>query len=92
MTKNKAIETSFQAAAVVLCLAAVYFWSEGNWDRTYLSAVFGCLCFFLSIRFQVKERIRLRAEEQARELPRGDGFTAADSEFERTREQSDNQK
>ena len=58
----------FQILAVVLAGAAAYFLWTGNKDYTFISVVLGCLSFFLSIRFQVKERNRIReAERQAAE-------------------------
>jgi hypothetical protein len=35
--------------------AGVLFWL-GNTDGMFIAAVLGAVCFFLSIRFQIKER------------------------------------
>ena len=56
----------FQILAVVLAAVAAYFLWAGNNDGAFVSAVVGCVAFFLSIRFQVKERNRLREEERER--------------------------
>ena len=90
MTKNRIIEVSFQAAAGVLALAAVYFWSQENTDGVYLAAVAGCVCFFIGIRFQVKESIRKREiEEQQELLDSGDYFRPAGEEFESRRREEE---
>jgi hypothetical protein len=60
------MERIFQIVAVVLAGIAAYFLWVGNKDGAFVSAVLGCVAFFLSVRFQVKERNRIReAEAQA---------------------------
>lgn len=54
----------FQILAVVLAGAAAYFLWVGNKDYTFVSVVLACLSFFLSIRFQVKERNAIRERER----------------------------
>ncbi|HJS50797.1 MAG TPA: hypothetical protein VJ781_02770 [Pyrinomonadaceae bacterium] len=54
----------FQILAVALAGVAAYFLWAGNRDAFFASAVFGAVSFFLSIRFQVKERNQKRAAEQ----------------------------
>ncbi len=54
------MERLFQILAIVLAAAAAFFFWNGNKDGAFISAVFGCVSFFLSIRTQVKERNRLR--------------------------------
>lgn len=55
------MERVFQILAVVLAaVAGVFFWL-GNTDGLFIAAVIGAVCFFLSIRFQVKKRMRSRA-------------------------------
>lgn len=53
--------------AVILAGAAAYFIWAGNKDGAFISAVLGCLSFFLSVRFQVKERNRIREAEMEAE-------------------------
>lgn len=53
----------FQIVAVMLAATAAYFLWAGNKDGAFVAVVLGCVAFFLSIRFQVKERNRLRAAE-----------------------------
>ena len=55
----------FQAVAVILAGIAAYFLWAGNNDGAFVSAVLGCVSFFLSIRAQVKERNRVRESENA---------------------------
>lgn len=63
------MERVFQIAAVVLAGAAAYFLWTGNKDGAFVSAVLGCVAFFLSIRAQVKERNRIREAEAAEAYP-----------------------
>lgn len=64
---------AFQTAAVILAGAAGYFLWVGNNDGAFVSAVIACVAFFLSIRFQVKERNRIReAARQNEEAESGE--------------------
>ena len=56
----------FQIIAVILGGVAAYFLWSGNNDGAFVSAVLACVSFFINIRFQVKERNRLRSEERER--------------------------
>lgn len=58
------MERVFQIVAVILAGIAAYFLWTGNKDGAFVSAVLGCVSFFLSIRVQVKERRRLREDEE----------------------------
>jgi uncharacterized membrane protein YjjP (DUF1212 family) len=59
----------FQIVAVILaCIAAYFLWS-GNTEGAFVSAVVGCVAFFLSVRAQVKERNRAREEERENDGP-----------------------
>ncbi len=49
--------------AVILAGVAAYFLWAGNNDGAFVSVVLGCVAFFLSVRFQVKERNRVRELE-----------------------------
>ncbi|HUR96508.1 MAG TPA: hypothetical protein VMZ26_00440 [Pyrinomonadaceae bacterium] len=55
----------FQIVAVIFAAIAAYFLWAGNNDGAFVSAVLGCVSFFLSIRAQVKERNRAREAENA---------------------------
>lgn len=57
------IERLFQVAAVILIGFAAYFLWRENMDGVFVSAVLGAVAFFLSVRFQVKERIEQREKE-----------------------------
>lgn len=59
------MERLFQILAVILIGVAVFFLWRGNMDGLFVAAVFGAVCFFLSVRFQVKERLRERQEDKA---------------------------
>jgi uncharacterized membrane protein len=61
------LEKIFQILAVILIGVAAYFLWRGNNDGLFVSAVVGAVCFFLSVRFQVKERMDERAR-QAQEI------------------------
>ncbi len=45
---------------------ALFFLWKGNNDAMFVSTVVGAVCFFLSIRFQVKERMEQREREKTR--------------------------
>lgn len=55
------MERLFQALAVLLAASAAYFLWAGNKDGAFVTAVLGCVAFFLSVRVQVKDRNRARA-------------------------------
>lgn len=57
------LERVFQIVAVILAGIAAYFLWSGNGDGAFIPAVLGCVSFFLSVRFQVKERNRTREAE-----------------------------
>lgn len=61
------MERMFQILAVILAGVAAYFLWSGNNDGAFVSAVSGCVSFFLSVRFQVKERNRFRELEREKE-------------------------
>jgi hypothetical protein len=63
------VERVFQIVAVILAGIAAYFLWAGNTEGAFVSAVLGCVSFFLNIRFQVKER------NKAREANTTDGET-----------------
>ena len=56
------MERIFQITAVILGGIAAFFLWQGNGDRAFVAAVLGSVAFFLSIRFQVKERMKRREE------------------------------
>lgn len=59
------MERLFQVLAVILAGVAVFFLFRGNKDGTFIAAVFGAVCFFLSVRFQVKKRLKQRELEES---------------------------
>ncbi len=62
------LELLFKILAVIFIGIAAFFLWQGNKDGTFVAAVAGCVCFFLSVRFQVKERLNRRdAEPQSEE-------------------------
>lgn len=66
------MERLFQILAVILAGIAAYFLWQGNHDGFFLTAVFGAVSFFLSIRFQVKERLKAREIEREQQWQRED--------------------
>ena len=61
------MERFFQILSVILIAVAAYFLWQGNNDGLFVSAVFAAVAFFLSIRFQVKERLNQREIERQSE-------------------------
>ncbi len=59
------IERLFQILAVILAGLAAFLYWKGFTDGLYLATVAACVSFFLSVRFQVKERNRIRDAELA---------------------------
>lgn len=57
------LEKTFQIAAVILIGIAAFFLWKGSNDGLFVAAVLGAVCFFLSIRFQVRERLSEREKE-----------------------------
>ena len=69
------MERFFQILAVILAGIAAYFLWHKNADGAFVSAVLGAVSFFLSVRFQVKGRLRERELEK-----QGEELTAEESE------------
>ena len=67
------MERVFQIMAVILAGVAAYFLWTGNNDGGFVSVVFGCVSFLLSVRFQVKDRTRIRELERLKEHEREEG-------------------
>ncbi len=63
LNTNK-MDRLFQILAVILIGVAAFFLWNGNADAAFASAVFGAVSFFLSIRFQVKGRLKLQEEQR----------------------------
>ena len=57
------MERFFQILAVILIGVAAFFLWRGNTDGVFVAAVLGAVSFFLSVRFQVKERLKKREIE-----------------------------
>ncbi len=63
------MELAFRLLALLLAAASAYFlWTEQH-DAFYITAVLGCVSFFLSIRSQVKKRNDQRAAEMVEDNP-----------------------
>lgn len=54
----------FQLIAVILAGVAAYFFWFTQYDAMFVAIVLGCVSFFLSIRMQVKERLRQREADE----------------------------
>lgn len=59
------MERLFQILAVILVGLAAFLYWKGSMDGLYLATVAACVSFFLSVRFQVKERNKAREAELA---------------------------
>ncbi len=59
------MERFFQITAVILIGVAAYFLWNGNTDGAFIAAVLGAVAFFLSVRFQVKERLKRKEADEA---------------------------
>jgi len=64
------MERFFQITAVILAGVAAYFLWQGNADRAFVTAVFGAVSFFLSVRVAVKKRLTEREIEREEEWRR----------------------
>lgn len=58
--RNLRVRYILIAAAFLLAAMSVYLLFNGMEDAAFFSAVLSACFFFLSIRFQIKERMRLR--------------------------------
>ena len=58
------MERVFLVSAGALAVAAAYFLWTGNRDGAFVSAVLGCVAFFLSVRAQAKTRNTVREAER----------------------------
>lgn len=54
------MERFFQILAVILIAIAAFFLWKNNGDGAFIAAVLGAVSFFLSVRFQVRERLKKR--------------------------------
>ncbi len=61
------MERTFQILAVILIGIAAFLVWKGNTDAVFVSAVAGAVCFFLSVRFQIGERVKQRKNEETEE-------------------------
>jgi hypothetical protein len=66
------MERIFQIPAVILIGVAAYFLWKGNTDGVFIAAVLGAVSFFLSVRFQVKGRLKDRNNSEMKEEVYGD--------------------
>ena len=57
------MERVFQITAVILIGVAAYFLWQNNMDGVFVAAVLGAVAFLLSIRLQVKARLKERENE-----------------------------
>ena len=58
----------FQILAVILIGAAGYFLWSANTDAAFITAVLGCVAFFLSLRTQMKDRNKERENKASQEI------------------------
>lgn len=60
------MEITFRIIAVILAGIAAYFLWQKNGDGAFIAAVVGAVCFFISVRFQVRGRLNEREAERER--------------------------
>ena len=65
--KTNKMERIFQILAVILIGIAAFFLYRGNNDGVFVAAVLGAVSFFLSVRFQVKERLKQKEADETQE-------------------------
>jgi hypothetical protein len=66
-----------------LLIIAGYLAYNGEYERVFAFAAIGAMCFFIGIRFQVKERLRVNEEERlGQELAEADPDRLSELEFE----------
>jgi 1,4-dihydroxy-2-naphthoate octaprenyltransferase len=65
------LELIFKILAVIFIGVTVVFLWQQNKDGTFISAVLGAVCFFLSFRFQTRERLKLRETETQNDADSG---------------------
>lgn len=66
------MERVFQILAVILAgIAACFLW-KGSGENAFITAVLGAVSFFLSVRFQVKARLKQREDFTAETQGHGD--------------------
>ncbi len=94
------MELVFKILAVILAGIAAYFLWRKNADGAFVAAVLGAVSFFLSVRFQVKGRLKQR-EIEAEEIRRKreedmepsllsddfDSITSVENEYQATNEE-----
>lgn len=71
---NNFLERFFQILAGIFIAVAAYFLWRENFDGVFVTSVLGCVSFFLSFRFQVKERLSQREAERLLEEERMDNY------------------
>jgi hypothetical protein len=59
----------FQIISIALLAVAAYFFWTRYMEGAFVSVVLACVSFFLSIRFQMKERNRMHEEERKNQEP-----------------------
>jgi hypothetical protein len=50
----------FQIVAVIMAVSTIYFLWDRYSEGAFVTGVLACVAFFLSLRFQLKERNRIR--------------------------------
>lgn len=54
----------FQILAVIFIGIAAFFLWRGDYEAVFIAAIFGAICFFLSVRFEVGKRVNERVNER----------------------------
>ena len=76
------MELAFKILAAILAGVAAYFLWHGNAERAFVAAVGGAVSFFLSVRVQVKGRLKQRELEREEEEMRRREEEETEEDFE----------
>jgi hypothetical protein len=52
------IKLIFKIIAILFIPVAIYLYWQSNMDGVFIAAVLGSVCFFLSIRFDLREKVK----------------------------------
>ena len=74
MIRAMNLELLFKILSVIFIGVAAFFLWQGNKDGTFVSAFLGAVCFFLSVRLQIKERVNRRDAETQRQLEKEEQY------------------
>lgn len=74
------MERLFQITAVILIGIAAYFLWQGNKDAAFVTGIFAAVCYFLSLRFQINQRIKNREEAEVEDIEESEKSEGAEDD------------